>query len=577
MKKLKKEKYLITTSLEKVFVKQNERVYLGDWCLNSDDLIKSKDNHVLKSIFLNNYSSYLEGVITRLSESIASFLKLQSKENLSKKFWKNLTWIWLSYYVSSNFYRWKKIENIHKKKNYKFIDFNFDSHFYYNDVNAYNDLASNSDIFNYITIRKILYFLNFKRKKKFFQNKPDDKEEKKYVFKKKFFLKNYVLKLYSNIFSYILRNNKILLPTVFSSKNLIKISFKLGQLPQFFSSYFHNDSFYRILKKKIKRSNKKFIFSSHNKFESFLKENIINDIPLIYYENFSETFKKIKQITINPKIIMTGGEHYHNECFKIWALYQKEKFNKKILSIEHGGAHQIDSHQFDYENTFCNGYISWIKENNLKNISNPKIYYNFIKNIKKTKIIYIGYERSKYPSRLCNSQVYEISNLNSCKNIKVLKKKLNMDNQRIFYSPKFIKDERVKKNIIKILGKNNILKNNSFKKNLINSKYVICEYPQTAYIESFLVTPTFLVCDINKIFKPKPKLKNLYELLLKNNLAFKDMIKFTKFINKNSKNINEFWSQPQIKRIRKRFKNTFSINSKENLLISWTQFLQKYN
>ena len=37
-----------------------------------------------------------------------------------------------------------------------------------------------------------------------------------------------------------------------------------------------------------------------------------------------------------------------------------------------------------------------------------------------------------------------------------------------------------------------------------------------------------------------------------------------------------FWSQPQIKRIRKRFKNTFS-NSKKNLLISWTQFLQKYN
>ena len=48
-----------------------------------------------------------------------------------------------------------------------------------------------------------------------------------------------------------------------------------------------------------------------------------------------------------------------------------------------------------------------------------------------------------------------------------------MDNQRIFYSPKFIKDERVKKNIIKILGKNNILKNNSFKKNLINSKYML--------------------------------------------------------------------------------------------------------
>ena len=46
-----------------------------------------------------------------------------------------------------------------------------------------------------------------------------------------------------------------------------------------------------------------------------------------------------------------------------FGLYiKKEKFNKKILSIEHGGAHQIDSHQFDYENKFCNGYISWIRK-----------------------------------------------------------------------------------------------------------------------------------------------------------------------------------------------------------------------
>ena len=50
------------------------------------------------------------------------------------------------------------------------------------------------------------------------------------------------------------------------------------------------------------------------------------------------------------------------------------------------------------------------------------------------------------------------------------------------------------------------------------------------------------------------------------------MIKFTKFINKNSKILMNFWSQPQIKRIRKRFKNTFSINSKENLLISGHNF-----
>ena len=53
------------------------------------------------------------------------------------------------------------------------------------------------------------------------------------------------------------------------------------------------------------------------------------------------------------------------------------------------------------------------------------------------------------------------------------------------------------------------------------------------------------------------------------------MDSFIKFINKNSNNIEKFWEQSKIKKIRKEFENKFSINTQNNLLCSWENFLKK--
>ena len=84
------------------------------------------------------------------------YFKNENKQNLTKKFWQNLIWIWVSYYISSNFYRWKKIENITTRKKYNFVDLNYTKNFYYSVVNAYKNLISNSDLYNYLSIRKII-------------------------------------------------------------------------------------------------------------------------------------------------------------------------------------------------------------------------------------------------------------------------------------------------------------------------------------------------------------------------------------------------------------------------------------
>ena len=248
---------------------------------------------------------------------------------------------------------------------------------------------------------------------------------------------------------------------------------------------------------------------------------------------------------------------------------------KKIITVEHGGSHQLDGGQFNYDGRFSNKHISWIKSSNSVKPFNPKIFYNFIKREKRDKIIYLGFERPKFPSRLCGSQVYENNDLDTFSNLKLLKNKIKKDASNLFYSPKLIQDKRVKKNIIEILGKNKILNNCSFKKNLKVAKYVVCEYPQTAFIESFLTVPTFLVCDIEKTFIPDKRFKKIYTLFKKNNLLFKNMDSFIKFINKNSNNIEKFWEQSKIKKIRKEFENKFSINTQNNLLCSWENFLKK--
>ena len=113
-----------------------------------------------------------------------------------------------------------------------------------------------------------------------------------FSYKYKLSFKKLFFDIYSFIFSFFLKKNIIFIASAFSIKNLIKLNFKLKQLPQFFSSYFNNETYVQILSEKKRRSEKKFNFKPNNRFEVFLQKNIVNDLPLIYLENFYPIWKK---------------------------------------------------------------------------------------------------------------------------------------------------------------------------------------------------------------------------------------------------------------------------------------------
>ncbi len=57
----------------------------------------------------------------------------------------------------------------------------------------------------------------------------------------------------------------------------------------------------------------------------------MNDIPRCFTSGFSHLYKFSEQIKLNPKIIISGTQHVHNEIAKLWLLQEKYNNNKKLV------------------------------------------------------------------------------------------------------------------------------------------------------------------------------------------------------------------------------------------------------
>ena len=121
-----RKNYLITSNLENKWIEKKRKVHLGDWTCDLAEL-NNKTNKLNKNYFdLENESKikYIKNLLNRLSSSLSIYFNRYHKVKFKKNFWRNLIWIWLSYYISSNYYRWKKIIKISNKN--KLIYLNLD-------------------------------------------------------------------------------------------------------------------------------------------------------------------------------------------------------------------------------------------------------------------------------------------------------------------------------------------------------------------------------------------------------------------------------------------------------------------
>ena len=80
-----------------------------------------------------------------------------------------------------------------------------------------------------------------------------------------------------------------------------------------------------------------------------------------------------------------------------------------------------------------------------------------------------------------------------------------------------------------------------------NAKLVVCDNPQTAFIDALRSGPTILVINKNQ-WRPKNLLKIYYKELEKNKVIFYSYDKALKHINDNWDNINKWWLSHRTKK-----------------------------
>ena len=164
-----KRTYLITTPIEEEYISnKNKKLYLSDWF--PKNLKKKKNYDILNNRWdsikcKNNDFKLIKKTFYIHLNFLSAYLAKYHNLNYSKSFYKHIIFVWLLHYISFQYFRWSSIKEVLKKKKiFFFLDMNFkEASFDIKDTLDFVDLAFESDLFNYITFKRVIY--NFKNSK----------------------------------------------------------------------------------------------------------------------------------------------------------------------------------------------------------------------------------------------------------------------------------------------------------------------------------------------------------------------------------------------------------------------------
>jgi len=578
---MKRKKQLISTILSPRLRKKKKLFFLGGWCSNKLELINKKqyqnnrwNNHkIIKKDYI-----YLSNLLLRNLEVIPNYLNKYHNLSLPKKFWQSLIWLWLTHYISSTYFRWKTVETtVRNNKNLVYYYKKFQKNVYtYNTLDFYQNISS-SDYYNEFFFQRIIKKFKNKILIKKIKNRiffyPEKKKKTKYNFKIKFLQK--IFSIISRIFFF---KTNLLISGGFSYKNFLLLHLKNFFLPLIVEEEFKRPKYTDLktlsLENEKLRELTKINLKPKNRFEKYIQENLLIDIPIFFMEKFKEEYENSKKVNIKPKLIISSSEHQYNEKYKLWILYKRFFSKTKVLILEHGGNHVDINWDFEFDKVIGNEFLGWHKNVNIKKLPVPKYIGIMNKKSKNKKnLVYCGYETTKYTSKISRSS-HGIENLESIKNLKEISKNLNKEiYKNFFYCEKKFEDSRIQRKLIDLVGIKKIKKSGSFVKELNNAKLMICDYPQTTFFDCIIRCPTILVVDYQNTWQPNHHLKKTYLELQKRKILFKNIKEAIKFINENWENLEDWWKSKSVVKLKEKLLKDFNIETEKKSLLKWDEYI----
>ena len=517
-----------------------------------------------------------ENLLLQLSRELNSINKI----NLTKKNWEILIEPWLYTYLSTNYFRWLLVDeliSIYKKFNY--LEIKVKNNIPVFDTLQFYEFNHNDDVYNHLMFQSILEFKNKKKKLK--------KETLKH---KTFYLNNnFIHKIYTKTKSnflfviyekFILKfiDPNILINIRTKKINFFKLCLKLNILGFKGLTIFDRKKLINIsnmnIHEKDKRINMKFIPKSNNEFENYILNKIKEDIPRIFIENFKDIKKIHEKKLTNIDTVVSDTHHRFNPIFKSWIAHRKN-FNKnlKIITADHGGVYGAKS-VFNYNNAISSFVFKYQKKVSKKQVSLPCLFLNKKKNLLNDKILIICKDIPKYPKHFLNGPMCE----EIISEFKQIKKFIeNLDNpirQKILIRPYLRRTGwKLDKKFEEIVGKQNIIYS-STKYNKLRDQAIIrvVNYPQTAFLESVINGPTFLLFNKKYYYDTKYNEKFM-DILFKNKIAFENGKDLSIHLNNINSNVLEWWGQKKVKECIKIFMNNLN-KFEEDPIKSWAKIIK---
>lgn len=578
-------KLLVTTGLENTWGKSEELVFLGEWCKihQQRHVWKKRNFSVLKNhwddrIKLKNDHSYLVNLHQKLLLELSIKLNETFNLNLSNRAWQIILDPWLLTHISVIWDRWETINNFSFEDSCSTISLKCNDSI--SQIFDYNNYISNifTHEWNHIEFIRIIKH-SFSEKIRIVYSKESIKI-KKPTFKTSFTNTQLLFNLFDLFSTLIYKNNKTLFfSSYFDVINIFKLNISLRQIPKFY----HNTFKWPIKEFNIKngdpdvelRNSLKINILPNNKFEKYLFDNILHDLPYVYLEGFPLIFKKAKKINLKPNLIFTANAHWHNELFKTWAALMIMN-DSKLITMEHGGGIHQTMNCMNFEEDIADYRTMWVNPYHQKHVKLPpnKSLYR-VKSSKKYLSI-IGYENPLYNYRVeASPKGSQIKFHNEI--IIGLHSKLDAEIKKYFKIHPYKNMGFNTRNIFATeLGENKVSNKNNLLSFFKEAKILICTYPQTTFSEAMYSDIPVILIYPKEFWETISEMDVLIEKLKSCNILFDDYNLAAAHINANWRDPYLWWDSVKVISVRKYFKN-YIMSDDKNWLLKWTLFINSLN
>ena len=584
------KKYLVLSGLENLQNNDNSAKYVifGEWMSSIPKRYKNNDIYFFpynsKSIEVLQSSNeiiqqnrYVTKIYEKLLYRLTKTLNEYHQKSMSLRQWEIILGPWLRHFIDVLWVRWVILRSALNEKYDKI--FIIDSEFQKDSIkpnsrNHFSSLVNNSRLWNQNILTKMIIFKSADSKNIHFSIiKPPmlqsinsiKSNDSIFSFILSFSLnvKYRLKKIIEKTTNYIAGENSIVIYNPYLKIiDIFKLSLKLNKLPVIY--FLKQNINFRSVKwdRSILYS---IIDENDDEFSRFVSESLVDQIPSCYFEYWHDLNEHSSKLNLpkSPEIIYTGSGVITDEYFKMYIAKQVGRNVKYIIS-QHGGAYGVtlipEKSEFIEQRT-ADKWISWgWVSNQNKNI----VAGSNVKNIKykkspraKGRSLLLGLPPIRLsPSRLNYNEPMELINLH-IDLIKAFSPQVKK-NVVIRPAPNHINEDYV----YKISNGLKLSKENLFYNALLKSRIFITTHNATTFLETLAWNyPTLIILAeshrLNTQSYVRKEAKFMYTKLEEAGMH-KNVDSLASKINDIWPNINEWWNNEEIQKVRRDFCNRYS-------------------